>query len=55
MPRDSCAAEQPRALSCFGRRVLEFGLCELGTISGVGEKKLETYGEAVLAVVAGAA
>ncbi len=30
-------------------------LDELGTISGVGEKKLETYGEAVLAVVAGAA
>jgi ATP-dependent DNA helicase RecQ len=27
-------------------------LAELGTISGVGEKKLETYGEAVLAVVA---
>lgn len=29
-------------------------LAELGTISGVGEKKLETYGEAVLAVVAAA-
>lgn len=28
---------------------------ELGAISGVGEKKLETYGEAVLAVVASAA
>jgi ATP-dependent DNA helicase RecQ len=28
---------------------------ELGTISGVGEKKLEQYGDALLAVVAGAA
>ena len=28
-------------------------LAELGTISGVGEKKLESYGEGVLAVVAG--
>ena len=28
-------------------------LAELGTISGVGQKKLETYGDAVLAVVAG--
>ncbi|HWR84733.1 MAG TPA: DNA helicase RecQ [Rhodoglobus sp.] len=30
-------------------------LAELGTISGVGEKKLEVYGEAVLELVAGAA
>jgi ATP-dependent DNA helicase RecQ len=28
-------------------------LAELGTITGVGEKKLEAYGEAILAVVAG--
>ncbi|MEQ1737962.1 MAG: HRDC domain-containing protein, partial [Rhodoglobus sp.] len=28
-------------------------LAELGTISGVGEKKLESYGEGVLAVVGG--
>ena len=28
---------------------------QLGQISGIGEKKLETYGEALLAVVAGAA
>jgi ATP-dependent DNA helicase RecQ len=27
-------------------------LAELGTISGLGEKKLDTYGEAVLEVVA---
>ncbi|MFW8745998.1 HRDC domain-containing protein, partial [Mesorhizobium japonicum] len=30
-------------------------LAELGTISGVGEKKLESYGEGVLEVVAGEA
>jgi ATP-dependent DNA helicase RecQ len=28
-------------------------LAELATISGVGEKKLEAYGDAVLSVVAG--